>query len=462
MKLDRFTAFMLLIFLGLILVSTLAGRVGIHDAGEYITIAKAMAGYENVPLFSAHSVIYPLFLAPFIKIWPSLTMLKIISVFWLIGTALILKKYYGKKAFLLFALSPIVWFMTVEVSPILPVTFFFTLSYYFIDKWKKEKKTKHLIYSGFLVGVCTALWGGALILVVFLFLVYLLNEKAKLSILLLIAFIAGYSTTFITDQIVFGYFLQTTLTYFGANLTTLFGLGSSKVPELTLSLLARALFWISPVLVFLIIRYKKEYKRELLLILLFLVFFYFRSGHPRGIKYFIIIAPLVAIALGNVLTQKEVAIVGAVGIIIAVFIVLPPHFYALHDISGLYKDDLIAIQKDGHDTIIAGPSQATEFAMILFEDKPQILWYEDFELHKKGITEYSRYSYKSPTTKLPLTKQVNVDITLTRTQERDYTGLPIVLPKDRAVPDPDFDLEKCYEVLCVYTPKKVKASVSIG
>ena len=390
-----------------------------------------------------------------LNIFPSLTFLKILSALWLFGTALILKKYWGKKAFILLANSPMLWYISVEVSPILPVTFFFTLSYYFMDKWKEKKSLKHLLYTGFFSGLCVALWGGGLFLVGMLVLIYLLNEKTINSAWFLAFVGLGFSVRLIVDQIVFGFFLQTTLRYFGANITTLFGLGASKVPTTTLDLLWRVLVWLSPALVFIFYKFKKKYWREVGLISLFLLFFFLRSGHPRGIKYFIIITPLIAIVLSKILTNKQILATSLIGLLLAFTIAVPPHFYPIHDIPGLYHDDLVAIEEElGYDQIIAGPSQALEFGMILFDEGPEIIWYEDYFLYLNDEKTYSSYSYQSKQTNLPLRKRMNLELSLTNEDGKELENLPLVLPKDREVPLDDYELEKCFETLCVYTRVK--------
>ncbi len=67
----------------LVLFAVFSSQVIFHDTAEYITIAKNFAGVNNVDLFSGHSLLYPFFIAIFLKILPSLTMVKLVNVLWL-------------------------------------------------------------------------------------------------------------------------------------------------------------------------------------------------------------------------------------------------------------------------------------------------------------------------------------------------------------------------------------------
>ena len=444
--------FILIYILALFSVTIFSGRIGIHDAGEYISIAKAIAGIQNVDLFSAHSIIYPIFLAIFIKIFPSMITIKIMSALWILATSLLLRKFWGNKALILFALSPVVWFTTIEVSPILPVAFFFTLSYYYIDKWKTDKKLSHLIYGSFFSGFCVALWGGALIIPIILFLVYFLKEKTSNSIIFFILNAVGYLPRLISDQVIFGYFLQSTIRYFGVNVTMLMGLGVNKIQEPTLAFLLEILFLISPLLIMIYLKYKKQYKREIWIISIFLIFFYFRTGRPIGLKYFLVIAPLVMIVLSKILTDKQILIAGSLGILLTVLIILPAHFNPLADVEKRYRGDLEAIHEElGYDTIVAGPHQSLVYALVLWKNEPKIIWYEDYKMSQENEEVYSLYEYQTPKTKLFTRKVVTFKGGLKSPEKKEYSNLPIVLYKDLEIKEPGYKLEKCYTNLCVYT-----------
>jgi hypothetical protein len=444
--------FILIYILALFSVTIFSERLGIHDTGEYITIAKAIAGIQNVDLFSAHSIIYPIFLASFIKIFPSMITIKIMSALWLIATSLLLRKFWGNKALILFALSPVVWFTAIEVSPILPVAFFFTLSYYYIDKWKTDKKLTHLIYGSFFSGFCVALWGGALIIPIILFLVYFLKEKKSSSVIFFILNAVGYIPRLVSDQVIFGYFLQSTIRYFGVNVTMLMGLGVNKIQEPTIAFLLEILFLISPLLVMIYLKYNKQYKKEIWIISIFLIFFYLRTGRPIGLKYFLVIAPLVMIVLSKVLTDKQILIAGSLGILLTILLILPVHFSPLKNSEELYTTDLEKIHEElGYDTIIAGPSQALTYATVLWENEPKIIWYEDYKMSQENEEVYSIYEYQTPKTKLFTRKVVTFQGGLKSPEQGEYSDIPIVSVKTVEINEQGYKLKKCYTNLCVYT-----------
>ena len=107
----------------------LSTRMIFHDVPEYITIAKNFAGVNNIDLFSTHSLFYPLMISPFLKMWLSLIMIKLVNVFWLFLIALVLLFWLkDKRAFIIFAFSPLVWHLSVQTTPVLPASFFFLIS----------------------------------------------------------------------------------------------------------------------------------------------------------------------------------------------------------------------------------------------------------------------------------------------------------------------------------------------
>src|SRR3989344_8236731 len=173
--------FILAVFLlALILYAIFTTKTGIHDTGEYIVKAKDLAWLGNIEPYTFHSIIYSLFLSLFLKIMPSLITIKVINVLWLFLIGVVLYEYTkSKKVFLLWATSPLIWFVGIEITPMLPLAFFFLLSYIFLKKWENDKKKSGVILSGFFLGFSLALWTGALILVLLFMLIFLWNKTLK-------------------------------------------------------------------------------------------------------------------------------------------------------------------------------------------------------------------------------------------------------------------------------------------
>ena len=45
--------------LALIIFAVFSTKISFHDTSEYITVAKYLAGINNVNLFIGHSIVYP-------------------------------------------------------------------------------------------------------------------------------------------------------------------------------------------------------------------------------------------------------------------------------------------------------------------------------------------------------------------------------------------------------------------
>src|SRR3989338_4755290 len=78
----------------------------------------------------------------------------------------------NKKTLLLWITSPLIWFVGIEITPMLPLAFFFLLSYILFKKWENDGKKSSVMLSGFFLGFSLALWTGALILVLVFMLIF--------------------------------------------------------------------------------------------------------------------------------------------------------------------------------------------------------------------------------------------------------------------------------------------------
>src|SRR3989344_6339484 len=98
-----------LLFIGifalvLILYAVFSTKILFHDSFEYITVAKNLAGINNINPYVTHSVLYPLFISFLLKIFPNFITIKLVNLLWvfLIGLTLLIWKK-DKKAFFIFA-----------------------------------------------------------------------------------------------------------------------------------------------------------------------------------------------------------------------------------------------------------------------------------------------------------------------------------------------------------------------
>ncbi len=425
-------------------------KVGIHDSGEYITIAKELAGIGNIQVFSAHSIVYPLFLSLFLRISPNLLTIKLISVSFLIIIGFILYKLFNnKKALILWIFSPLIWFVGIEVSPVLPVALFLLLGYHFFIEWEKKNKRIFLILSGFCWGVTFALWGASIILISFFLLIFFWKKKFNDVIYFFIGILPAVFIRLIVDYFVFGFPFNTLIRYFGVNLVFLSGLGYDHVNPLTLTLLLRILFFISPLLILaFFIGFKKD-KREFLFLFLNALFFFFRSGEPRAFKYFITFSPIFVIFFSKSFNWKKIFINSIISIFL-IFILINSYF--TYDFQNNLQKDLGHFKKDfPFDEVLAGKDEALLFASNSWTTKPKFLWWKEYELTKDGGEYYSNYFYKvNPN--INQHKILYIQFSLMKKNNQSFEGIPLI-SVNKEEDHTNFKLVKSYDTFDVYFPK---------
>ncbi|GAJ01695.1 unnamed protein product, partial [marine sediment metagenome] len=148
--------YLLIFILFLLVFAIFSTRIQFHDVNEYITIAKALAGINNLNVFTGHSSFYPLIISLFLRIWPNIIMIKIVNTMWLflIG-AILLLWLKSKKTFIIFAFSPLVWYMSIQTTPVLPASLFLLLAFIF---FKKQNIKYNNLYSGLCLGLSFAFY----------------------------------------------------------------------------------------------------------------------------------------------------------------------------------------------------------------------------------------------------------------------------------------------------------------
>ena len=406
-----------------------------HDTYEYITIAKNMAGINNINVYLTHSIFYPFITSLFLRIWPSFTMIKILNVFWVFLIALtILIWLKNKKAFFIFAFSPIVWYTGIQTTPILPASFFFLLAYIFI---KKDYK----FYSGLALGLSFAFYTPMILFGAIFTLIYLWNKKLSDLTIYLIAFCIGASPIFILNFYYFGNPFYSMIRYFGGNFVLLLGLKPNSTTINVTSSLMRPLILvaISP---FLFLLVKLRDKKEIILLVSISILIFIQAPN---IKYFFLIAPIVIIILSNILSDRNVKTHILISVVLIVF--LTSGFFSITHI----QNDLNEIQKDfSPDYIIGDVGRANKLAMFLWEDSPKVIWFEEYEKNK---------SMKSYSIKLNKNNNINTREELILSIDFQspydiYYENYIFVSEDAELVDESLKLIKCYEVLCVYEEGK--------
>ena len=438
---------MLLIFATiLILFAIFSTKTAFHDTGEYITNAKYFAGTHNLDIFVTHSLLYPLIISFFLKEWPSLITIKIINVFWLflIGAVLLLW-LNNKKAFIIFAFSPLVWVISIQTTPILPASFFFLVSFIF---YKKPYKY-NLILSGIFQGLAFAVYSPMILFSFFFVLIYFWNENLNTIIKFLIAFFIGLLPMIILELYIFNIPFYTLIRYAGNNFVVALGLRpENKLIQTYTNLRVFLIFFVISPLLFKLYKLKfKNYKKEIIFLIIISLIIILRASL---LKYFLLISPIIIFLLVKVLNEKDIKWHCIISIFIILFLTWN---YFTPNQENLIENDLKKIVNE-YDVnyIIAGPFEAPEFATYLWENKPHFVWFQDFEtsLNNKTIIRSYDFDFDS---KIPLKDRLGITANFKRFGNKTYEDFIIVTKKEFEELN-SYNLERCYEVLCVYTQKQ--------
>ena len=109
------------------------------------------------------------------------------------------------------------------------------------------------------------------------------------------------------------------------------------------------------------------------------------------------------------------------------------------------------------DYILTETHQAINIAVFRWENEPRFIWFEDYEASINNITTTKSYNI-GVNPKIPLREKLNILFNFDRPNNKSYDGSIIfVVKKDRQEfvnkqeVLADFKLNKCYEVLCVYS-----------
>ncbi|MFH1290215.1 MAG: hypothetical protein ABIH92_02285 [Nanoarchaeota archaeon] len=446
---DKRYFYILIVFLLLLGgYAAFSAKVNFHDSFEYITVAKRLAGVNNLDIFITHSSLYPFFISLFLNIWPSLTMIKLVNVSWAFLTGLVLLvSFKNKKAFLLFAFSPLVWYMAIQTNPIVPASFFFFLSYFFL---KKEEIKFNRLLSGFFLGLSTALYAPVGIIAALFILVYFWQERFSDFFKYAIMFFVGLLPEMIVDLFVFGNPLYTLIRHNSNLLLVIFGLqsGGQNLALLSNLRVLLAFFVISPLLFKLYKLNIRENKRDVIFLSLYSIIVIL-SG--KGLAFFLVITPILLLHLSSVLKKKEIRLNGVISIFLIVFMIWSS-FGATND--ALLQRDLSNIVGDfDEDYFVAQKFKANNFATFLWSEAPKIVWMEDYDASKNNETYLRGYNFEFRPEKIRLNNVLEFSASFNRYDPSvDYEDSFFIFEKGEV--GEDFAIVKCYDVLCVAKEKQ--------
>lgn len=438
----------------LIFFALFSTKLRFHDAYEYINIAKNFAGIENIDLFSAHSLFYPLIISFFLKVWPTETMMKIVNVSWIFLMGIVLLLWTkNKKAFILFAFSPLVWFMSIQTTPVLPASFFLLLSFLFFHR---NDIRFNLAYSGIFLGFSCALYTPMLLVSSIFILIYFWGESFKDFILFLFSLGIGFLPRMIQDYYLFKMPIYSVVRYIGANFIIAIG-GNSETANFNLLgnlEILSVLFLISPLL-FLIYRVDFiKHRKHLIFVGLISLIFFFRV---QQIKYFLILTPIIMIILSRYLSEKEVEMHAIISIFLTLFLTVN-FFFVSEDV--LIRGELSTIEEEYEkQCFIAGKHDANALAAIYWEETPRFIWWQDYIGSIENKTTLKTYALGIEP-RIPLRTQLEIVGNFNRGSDKTYKDCILVLRRGVELDSTNFELSRCYQQLCVYEEKETFASNS--
>lgn len=436
----------------LVLFALFSNQLHFHDTPEYITLAKSLIKYDHTSLYITHSLIYPFILGSLLKIWPSIIMLKLVNLFWLFLISLVFIAFTkDKKAFLLWIFSPLIWFMGIQISPILPTAFLLILGYFLMKKFEKTNKKNYLLLSGLSFGLTLAIYFAAIFFIALFILFYFYKRPLKELIFFLIAFLIAFSLELLLDQIIFGFPLYTLIRTIGLNLIVVLGLHQAK-EQAALQILTYGLSLQNWILLFIIISpltfyiFKinfKEYYKEFFLIIISLLFYVLRGA---DIKYLLIFSPFVILLLSKSIKNKKTLLINGLLSFFIILYLISPFFgntqdsQVISDLNNIHNDF-----KDINEFIAISPLYLD---MLEWDNKDmEYIWYEEYQMSQNNQTVFRDYKYVVHTPENYYNDMV-LDTYLQRKNNANFENVDILISAKHDIPE-GFKPIKEYQVLVV-------------
>lgn len=450
------------------------------DVKDFSDTAKFFAGEYKAKLRTAHSILYGLLLSPYIKLTNSFILIKMASAFWL--SLLILSIYYisnkNKKTLYLILACPLIWYMSPWLSPIHPVSLLFLWAYYFIKKFDSEGKSKHLFYSGLLIGLAAALWETAFYFSFIFLLAFLYNKKLYHSVSFIIAVFIGMLPNLVINQLIFNFpFYSLAKHAFAALAFALYGGAynqgySSGFIDIFMILL------FTPFYIYIIYtkEHFKEYKKELIFVTLSILFI---LTNPQ-IRLLLLIIPIIILILGEKLTQKQLKIQFIIFVVLSIIAISPYIIQTKFELSGtkgasfeeiigdipkisfnpiftdnIIKADLDKIAEDyPNEIFLVGPEndRYKHLAHLYWGNKiKEFVSIEDYNLFLQNKTAIvsKRISSNAPQ---EFRREIWIEVGLGKNSndKTDYENIQYTISLNNNLDLSGFRLIKCYEKLCIF------------
>lgn len=326
---DKSLKIAIALFIALCFISLVTSYYGSTDAGEYKTVAKFFAGEYKAKIRASHSLTYSILNSLLIKIFHSYWVMKVTTllVLLLIVMSMYIISGKDKKTFILFILSPIVWYIAPWISPIPLSALFFLWGFYFLDRYEKNRKKYFLFCSGILIGLSFILWNTVIFMLFFLVICFFFNKKAYELAIFLLAVLIGYSPLLVIDKILYGFPFYTLLKFiFGVLATSMYGgiygtinFGIKNISNFLIDYLVFLIML--PFFSYTLFNKKNFLKNKKTIIFLSLIFLFFLIN-PQ-IRYLLFLYPILIMILSKALTKTQFKIQLIIFLIISLLVINP-------------------------------------------------------------------------------------------------------------------------------------------
>jgi len=117
--------------------------------------------------------------------------------------------------------------------------------------------------------------------------------------------------------------------------------------------------------------------------------------------------------------------------------------------DSLIEEDIKKISQEYNvDYILGGPFESLNFAVFSWKNKPYFVWYQDFQASIENKTTIRGYDFDFDS-KIPLKSRLRISASFDRFENKSYDNYILVTEKKFDGLE-NFNLDKCYKVLCVY------------
>ena len=468
----------LTIFLILLIIISLTTQYSGHiDVQEYGSVSKFFSGFYKADIRSSHSMLYSFLQSPFLFLFKTFFIMKIISLLFLI--AIIISSYYisnkNKRVLLLLISSPIIWYSSPWITPISISALFFLWGYFFLNKYSDNLKPLYLIYSGLLFGLSWSLWNTILYVLFFLVICFFYNRNINHLILFLFFVFLGIWPLLIFDQIVYGMFFYSILRHVtGVFIVTLYGSIYQGISRASRSFLPLVTFLLMlPLFSFTLFSKKffKQNKRQVIFLVSTAIFFLF---NPQ-IRYILLFWPILILLLSKSLNKKQVKIQILIFLILSLVVINPyiiqikystnsPEFSSLIYNFGNWKltenrdsfilQDLKQIIIEHPNEIFVVGNNADDYAILGF------LYWGDYVKEFVSIQDYNLFLQnedvlfeKTITSKPKINdrRQIFISGGIKKTEDNtDYSSINLGISINEPLSLDNFQLIKEYKVLSLY------------